>query len=541
MVQARSQRSAHTQKPAAKQPPLEVVLLVRARVTRRHRKARVFEFRTLGFSAYLEPLPTTPCDDDELQQVTDWVSRRGLKVTAVSAVQHCIVARGPAARVQAIFGSGRGQHFAVPKELADVVREVFASGGAQAATLPTKVPERWGVPADPRQVAHYYRFPRFLHGQGQTVGLILLGGGFHRRDLETYFRRLSLPVPEIVVVAKDGQPNAPAAEKYLAAYARAIQSKVAPKFPASGRNSLANVKWTWETTQGIQVAGAFANAARIVVYFGRNNEAGRFQVLARAIRDHEHAPSVLCCSWHIGFEDEVMSSERLRLNRLFREAGRRGITICAASGDWGDGAQAPGAPTPPRPRVCFPASSPHVLACGGSSHLLRPKTGRETVWSEIISSMAVGSGGGVSRLFALPRWQHDAGVVAKTRRSGRGVPDVAAKANLEGGYLGILGGVEIRNGGTSAAAPVWASLIALLNQALGVRLGFVNPLLYHPKVRRSMRAIVFGKNGAHFEASRGWNPCTGLGTPIVAALLRTVRRYGAVRGSRGPAPVNVRG
>ncbi|MGH9414486.1 MAG: S53 family peptidase, partial [Terriglobales bacterium] len=324
-------------------------------------------------------------------------------------------------------------------------------------------------------------------------------------------------------------PNAPADKKYLAAYVRAMQTGKRPKLPSSGRNASANVQWTWETTQGIELVGAFANAAKVVVYFGQNSEAGRYRVLARAIRDEVQQASVLCCSWHIGFEEEVRREERTRLNALFREAGRRGVTICTASGDWGDGTQAPGAPKRNAARVCFPASSPHVLACGGSSQILEEKKGEETVWSEIVASMQIGSGGGVSRVFGLPLWQQDAAVISKTRRRGRGVPDVAAKADLEGGYFGILGGVEVRNGGTSAAAPLWASLIAILNQALGVRLGFVNPLLYHPKVRRSLRAVVLGQAGQRYHASRGWNPCTGLGTPIVVALLRSLRKHGLAK------------
>lgn len=501
----------------------EITLVVRAGAApqaapRRH------HIRAFNFTALVEPVAARPADEADLQRVEAWLGARGLRVSQVSALQRCVVARGAAADVQRIFGSaGR-----IPTALAEIVTEVLGAGGAQAV-IGGKIPHFRGQSVDPRQVAQYYRFPFTLQGRGQTIGLVLLSGGFHKRDLELYFRKLRLPVPTVETVAVDGQGNAPADHRFLAAFAAAMRSGKRPPFPASGRNALANVQWTWETTQGVQLAGTFANQAKIVVYFGRNDEAGRYRVLAHAIRDREHAPSVLCCSWHIGFEEQVSVAERTRLNALFEEAGRRGVTVCVASGDWGDGTAAPGAagaPAPQRPRVCFPASSPYVLACGGSSQVLRLPAGEETVWDEIVATATLGSGGGASRCFALPKWQRAAGVPTKARRSGRGVPDVAAKANLEGGYMGILGGAEVSNGGTSAAAPLWGCVIAMLNQAMRLRLGFVNPLLYHPKIRNSLRPITFGANGPNFKASTGWNPCTGLGTPIAAALLAQLRRHG---------------
>jgi kumamolisin len=77
-------------------------------------------------------------------------------------------------------------------------------------------------------------------------------------------------------------------------------------------------------------------------------------------------------------------------------------------------------------------------------------------------------------------------------------------------------------GGTSAAAPLWAGLIALMNQSLKTRLGFINPLLYKlPASSGAFHDVTAGNNG-DYRAGPGWDPCTGLGTPngqkLVAAL-----------------------
>jgi kumamolisin len=270
------------------------------------------------------------------------------------------------------------------------------------------------------------------------------------------------------------------------------------------------------------LVGTFANKAHIVVYFGTDDEPGRYNALSSAIFDRTFAPSVVCCSWHIGFEQDrnaVSAEERDRLDDLLNQASNHHVTVCFSSGDTGDGSTSK--PGLKQLKVCYPASNPHVLACGGTKLVLDSQES-ETVWSESAGNLSLASGGGCSHLFETPWWQDRSKVAEKAGFPGRGVPDVAAKANFHGGYLGILGGTEVSNGGTSASAPLWASLIAILNEALGTRLGFVNPLLYRDEVKHVLHPIVHGSNG-HYHASKGWNPCTGLGTPDTAEILAKLK------------------
>jgi kumamolisin len=135
------------------------------------------------------------------------------------------------------------------------------------------------------------------------------------------------------------------------------------------------------------------------------------------------------------------------------------------------------------------------------------------------------SGGGVSRVFNLPPWQAEEGVAIKTGASGRAVPDVASKADRRNGYRIHVGGQAIGMGGTSAAAPLWAGLIARFNRALegsGRRVGHLNPLLYHPNLRAGLHDISSGRGGL-YKPCKGWDPCTGLGSPRGTTLLAALQ------------------
>ena len=90
------------------------------------------------------------------------------------------------------------------------------------------------------------------------------------------------------------------------------------------------------------------------------------------------------------------------------------------------------------------------------------------------------------------------------------MPDVAGDADPESGYRVRVDGSETVFGGTSAVAPLWAGLIALINQAKGSPIGFINPKLYANPT--ALNDITQGNNGA-FSATPGWDACTGLGSP----------------------------
>ncbi len=176
-----------------------------------------------------------------------------------------------------------------------------------------------------------------------------------------------------------------------------------------------------------------------------------------------------------------------------QSAAALGVTITVAAGDNGSSDGASGN------NVDFPASSPHVLGCGGTTLEGSGTTiSSETVWND--GSAGGATGGGVSNDFALPDWQANAGVPASTSASGgRGVPDVAGDASPETGYNILVDGQQEVVGGTSAVAPLWAGLIALINQQRGTPVGFVNPTLYANPKRLSRHHVgqqwrVFGRS-----------------------------------------------
>ncbi len=167
----------------------------------------------------------------------------------------------------------------------------------------------------------------------------------------------------------------------------------------------------------------------------------------------------------------------------------------------------------------FPAASPYVVACGGTKLTISGTViGSEQTWNELSSNEGA-TGGGVSQVFAIPDYQQGAKVPkAPSGFVGRGVPDVAGNADPETGYNVIVDGQQAVIGGTSAVAPLWAGLLALINQSLGTNVGYINPLLYSAKVEPTFHDITSGTNG-DYSAGPGWDACTGLGSPDGAKLL----------------------
>jgi kumamolisin len=192
-----------------------------------------------------------------------------------------------------------------------------------------------------------------------------------------------------------------------------------------------------------------------------------------------------------------------------------GVTVCVACGDNGssDGIN------DGKNHVDFPASSSFALGCGGTAlQASNEQIVSEVVWNDLPNGGA--TGGGVSNAFPLPTWQKGFNVPAPSvKGGGRGVPDVSGDAAPNTGYNILVDGQSAVVGGTSAVAPLWAGLVARMNQKMGKPVGFLNPLIYAQAVEASgFRDITKGNNG-NFNAATGWDPCTGLGTPDGAKLL----------------------
>jgi kumamolisin len=205
------------------------------------------------------------------------------------------------------------------------------------------------------------------------------------------------------------------------------------------------------------------------------------------------------------------------MDEAFQSAAAMGVSVCVAAGDDGstDGV------TDGLNHVDFPASSPNVLACGGTELVASGDSiTSETVWNELANNEGA-TGGGISDVFPLPSWQNGAGVPPSANPSknvGRGVPDVTGDADPTTGYVTRVDGNPDVIGGTSAVAPLWAALIALINQSIGKPVGFINPLLYQDAATaRDLNDITSGNNGA-YSAGPGWDACSGLGSPIGAQV-----------------------
>ncbi len=231
------------------------------------------------------------------------------------------------------------------------------------------------------------------------------------------------------------------------------------------------------------------------------------------MHDTTHKPAVISISWG-GAESSWTSQAMTAMDDAFQAAATMGITVCIASGDNGssDGA-ADGSE-----HVDFPASSPFALGCGGTTlKAASGAIGSEVVWNDGASGGA--SGGGVSGVFAKPAWQANLSAVTtqgtRAALAMRGVPDVAGNADPQSGYQILVDGSASVIGGTSAVAPLWAALIARLNQISGHAAGLVNPKLYQTPT--ALRDITAGNNG-DFAAASGWDACTGLGSPNGTAL-----------------------
>jgi kumamolisin len=315
-----------------------------------------------------------------------------------------------------------------------------------------------------------------------------LGGGYRVSDLNTYFKNLGLKTPSVTSVSVDGGLNQPVGD------------------PNSADG---------EVLLDIEVVGAVAPGAKIAVYFAPNTDQGFLDAITRAVHDTVLKPSVISISWG-GPESSWTAQALSAYDQAFHDATLLGVTVCCASGDDGsaDGV------TDGAAHVDFPSSSPNVLACGGTRlESSKNKITKEVVWNHGAGKGA--TGGGISETFAMPSYQASAKPpvsVNPTHFKGRGVPDVSGDADPATGYQILVDGRSAVFGGTSAVAPLWAALIALINAQTGRPAGFVNPKLYAAAAKPGFRDITSGTNGA-YTAGTGWDACTGLGSPVGGSLL----------------------
>ncbi|HTD34213.1 MAG TPA: protease pro-enzyme activation domain-containing protein [Candidatus Elarobacter sp.] len=477
---------------------------------------------------------------DDFDRIAQFARGQGLHVGEESIARRTIALSGTVAQMNQIFGvqlnryetptqkyRGREGSLSVPAAIADLVEGVFGlddrqmaqplnmraravTAPARAATATTTAGPALSITAlTPPQVAGLYRFPTPLHAAGQTIGLLEFGGGYRASDIAAYFANLGLAAPALTPVGVAGATNAP------------------------GANPNADA----EVALDIDVAGSVAQQAKIAVYFAPWTEQGWVDVVTTAIHDPVNHPSVLSISWGWPeFETYgalTWSAAAIdAVHQTFAEAALLGVTVLAASGD--DGSSC--GQTDGKAHVLYPASDTGVTTCGGTT--IENVSGSS--FSEITWNDNGVTGGGISDFFPLPGWQAGARVPASANPAhnvGRGIPDIAGNADPDSGYDIVVDGGVQQTGGTSATAPLYAGLVALMNARLGQPVGFLNPTLY--AVGASVcQDIADGRsnatNGAPgYTSVAGWDACTGLGTVVGTRLLNAL-----VGWSRLGAPAN---
>ena len=501
--------------------PIEVTLILRPRPAKR-KQPSLDQLVASGQRISREQLAANyGADPADVEKVSEFAASKGLAVANVNQAARSVVLTGKAGDFAKAFkvsldsyehpdGSYRGRVGAVniPTELSKIVQSVHGLDNRPQAEAHFLVanPSATAASYTALQVAQAYSFPTGLNGSGETIGIIELGGGFTQSDLNTYFSGLGIsPAPSVVAVSVDGAQNQPTGD-------------------TSGPDT--------EVMLDIEVAGAVAPGASIVVYFAPNTDAGFLDAINQAVTDTTNKPSVISISW--GGPESTWTAQSLQsYNSALQSASAVGVTVCVAAGDGGssdgvnDGAD----------HVDFPASSPYSLACGGTTLTISGGAiSTEVVWNELASNEGA-TGGGVSTTFALPTWQANINVPAAGSFQGRGLPDVAGDADPTTGYQVQVDGSSFAVGGTSAVAPLWAGLIALFNQSSGHAVGYLNPTLYQTIALKSgtFHDITSGNNG-DFSAGPGWDACTGWGSPNGAGLLTAVSAGTTLTPTPTPTP-----
>jgi subtilase family serine protease len=285
----------------------------------------------------------------------------------------------------------------------------------------------------------------------------------------------------------------------------------------------------FEEVEDVEIVHAVAPGASIAVVLlppsAENSAASFAEAIIEFLRLAVPRGDVISISAS-GGEHFFTAAQVAQFNAALETAREHHVTVVAASGDTG-AASDPALGSAPVKEVSLPASDPLVLAAGGSSLALNPTTGAysgELAWNT--------SGGGFSHLFQRPSYQDGIAGIGATR----GVPDVAADADPNTGMaVAVADGTKnyslFSAGGTSAATPLWAGVIALADQYAGRPLGFVNPALYRigrsPMYRTAFHDVTTGGNSVvvvpklitGYQASPGWDPVTGWGSPNAQVLV----------------------
>ena len=376
---------------------------------------------------------------------------------------------------------------------------------------------QWVLTAD--QMAFAYDFSPLYKsgdfGKGQTVAIVELGESNSTADVAAYQKCYGTKVP-VSYQNIDGFKNSGFGEG--------------------------------EAALDIETVAVMAPGVHIDVYRGPSTTNGWYDTFGTvAIQDVARTESVSYGLCEADFNSIFGSQLASAMNVIFEQQAVQGQTVLISAGD--DGSEGCLRITPTKKSQLsaeFPGSDPFVLSVGGTSVVSPNPAERpaEVVWNDGYDGDGAG-GGGESQFFAEPSWQKSFGV---SSGGSRAEPDVSADADPETGYLIKYKGGWLQVGGTSAAAPLWASLMALTdNRCSSSPVGFVSPLMYYVASKK-VKAIVLndivtnasypnndsndytGDGGGQYPVLSGYDMATGLGSPIGATLEQQLCKFSAESG-----------
>ena len=457
-------------------------------------------------------------DPEQLTKVETALAPYGIAVISRDARTRSVKLAGPVSAMEDAFGlhlfrvkhddrvyRGRVGEIHIPKELDGIVTGVFGLDtrrmtkhrrplGAQAVdALPLPNQRSWYLP---QELANAYGFPSG-DGNGQTIGILEFGGRYIASDLETFWQLAGLPgaIPKVEITNVN-----------------ALSSQ--------DRNDPGAIG---ETMLDVEVAAGICPKALIKVYFSTWTEKGWIDNLDAVLADSA-VPAVLSISYGLAEGADIWTQQAMDdVNDTLKEFANAGITVCVSTGDDGSDDQVGDG----RAHVSFPSCSDNVLAVGGTA--LDKSVGSEVVWFEgdgLRRDNGGSTGGGVSEVIARPTWQSQINITSANPHApaGRVLPDISANAAGGTGYFMVSQGDSKISGGTSAATPLCASLIARLLQR-GKNIGFLTPRLYAPTAKTENRPlgavacsdITQGSNASGategYSATVGFDAVSGWGTP----------------------------
>jgi kumamolisin len=475
---------------------------------------------------------------DDINKVIHTFGKYGLKPVHTNPGTQTVRFRGPIAAMEQAFQvklfnyahetepyRGRTGKYYVPKSVEGIVTGVFGLDNRRIARRKKQRhvgtiahashQSSWYIPSE---LALHYSFPDG-DGQGQTVGLLEFGGGYFEDDLKKFCKMANVsPVPEVKAISTDGTPTN-------------------SKDGAEG-----------EVMLDVEIVAGICPKADIAVYFAGWGEQGWITALDAAYSDQENDPGVISASWGLA-EGEIWDQSSNQgwtvaamqhVNDTLEKAALTGVTVCIAAGD--DGSSDDYEPPDGLAHVDFPASSPYVLSVGGTTIPTKGGTQPDIVWKEGdgIRPNGGSTGGGVSANWLkedLAPWQKNIPITSINPGAfnGRVIPDLAANADWTASpYLLVVDGKSQPNGGTSAASPLLAGLLTLINaeRPTGKRVGFLTPVLYqgNPTVGAiGCTDVVAGNPGNNdtatiggYNVGKGYDAVSGWGTPNGKKLAKAI-------------------